>query len=83
MTMDVPVDDYELVAREVARRLRANDARGDEALLRNTGAQVIENLLERVVAQQRIIARIKDLEDKTNENGRRLDELDRKAGIKT
>lgn len=33
------------VAREVARRLRENDAQGDEAALREMGAKCIELLL--------------------------------------
>jgi len=33
------------IAREVARRLRANDNRGNEAQLRENGAQCIENLV--------------------------------------
>jgi len=34
------------VAREIARRLRENDARGEESALRELGAKVIEHLVE-------------------------------------
>lgn len=51
--------EYPVIAREVARRLRENDAHGDEAQLREMGAQAIEQLCELADRQQRLIARCK------------------------
>jgi len=43
-----PFVSYPDVAREVARRLRENDARGDEPALRELGAKTIEHLVDRL-----------------------------------
>ena len=51
--------EYASIAREVARRLRENDARGNAAQLRELGAQAIEHLCDLAERQQRLIARCK------------------------
>ena len=51
---------YRVVAEEVARRLRANDHRGDEAKLRETAASVIEQLLDQKEAMARMLRKYQE-----------------------
>ncbi len=52
MSLELPT-----IAREVARRLRENDNRGSEQVLRNLGAKVIEDLVLLVEKQDEVITK--------------------------
>lgn len=51
------VADVLVVYREVARRLRENDGRGDDGALRTLGATAIEQLCKLVEEQERVFAK--------------------------